>query len=115
MTGPGPADGTAAGKHELGLELHWKASTAGEAGWDSAVGQQGCRTQTCFMPPRCVPADVAATNYGTSVQLSAHGQLKQLDKTITNLLTYNTVENSGKGHLPMDSPFWDKNSGLTSK
>ena len=74
-TGPGPADGTAAGKHELGLELRWKASTAGEAGWDSAVGQQGCGTQTCFMPPRCVPADVAGTNYGTSVQLSADGQL----------------------------------------
>ena len=66
-TGPGPGDVTAAGERELGKELRWKACTAGEAGGDP---DQACATQTCLedasdMPlPRCVPADVAATNYG---------------------------------------------------
>ena len=57
---------TAAGERELGKELRWKACTAGEAGWDLG---QACATQTWLEGasdmPKCVPADVAATNYGT--------------------------------------------------
>ena len=65
-TGPGPGDVTAAGERELGKELRWKACTAGEADWD--LGQT-CATQTWLEGasdmPKCVQADVAATNYGT--------------------------------------------------
>ena len=66
--GPGPGGVTAAGERELGKELQWKACTAGEAGWEWDPGQ-ACATQTCLEDasdmPKCVPADVAATNYGT--------------------------------------------------